>query len=56
MKKKIWMVFGACCALFLLLGVVQGIRKPEVFKEGVGLIADYDLSFEEEAPEVPAGE
>lgn len=51
MKKKIWMAFGACCALFLILGVVQGIRNPEIFKEGLDNIAKYDLSWEEESGE-----
>ena len=47
MRKKIWMVFGVGCAFFLLLGVVQGIRKPEVLKEGLTIISGYELSFDE---------
>ena len=53
MRKKIWMAFGLCCAVFLLLGIVQGIRQPEVLKEGLQIIGGYELEFEESetAPE-----
>lgn len=51
MKKKIWAAVGGLCAVFLLLGAIQGIRHPELVEEALQIIAGYELDFSEESAE-----